>query len=141
MKKVFFLVAFSLACSFSYLQAQDIAEISSNATSKANSTALVWDKTVNDFGKIPQGIPAEVEFKLTNNSKEVLLITEVKSTCGCTVAGFSQDPILPGESTSITATYNAKKEGPFNKTIKVYTNQNDNFIPLQLKGEVIIEKN
>ena len=134
-------MAFSLACSLSFLNAQDIAEISSSTASKANSTALAWDKTVHDFGQIPQGIPAEVAFKLTNNSNEVLLIKEVKTTCGCTVAGFSQDPILPGESTAITATYNAKKEGSFNKTIKVYTNQNEDFIPLQLKGEVIVEKN
>ena len=140
MKKVLFLMIFSLAYNLSFLNAQDIAVNDIPTLVKDNNSSLLWDKTTHDFGIIPQGIPVEVEFTLTNNGKEVLLIKEVKTTCGCTVAGFSQDPILPGENTIIKATYNAKKEGAINKVVKVYTNQNENFIPLKLKGEVVKEK-
>ena len=137
MKKIFFLFVLSMACNLSFLSAQNLAISTAANTIENQNSALVWNKTVHDFGKIPQGIPVETEFTLTNESNEVLLIKEVKTTCGCTVAGYSQDPILPGESTSIKATYNAKKEGSINKIVKVYTNQNDNYIPLKLKGEVV----
>ena len=131
---------FSLACNLPFLSAQNAATNDLATITENNSPALVWNKTVHDFGEIPQGIPVETEFILTNESDEVLLIKEVKTTCGCTVAGYSQDPILPGESTSIKVTYNTKKEGTINKIIKVYTSQNDNYIPLKLKGEVKKEK-
>lgn len=140
MKKVFFLIAFSLALNITFLTAQESAT-HLDAPSNGTPEALSWDKTVHDFGQIPQGIPVEVKFTLTNNSKEVLHINDIKTTCGCTVANYSRDPILPGESTAITTTYNAKNEGPFNKTIKVFTNLNLNAIPLRLKGEVVSGKN
>ncbi len=136
MKKVFFLTLFSIFCSSLFLNAQDLA-VNDPATVKNNSPSISWNKTVHDFGQIPQGIPVEAVFTLTNNDDEVLLIKEVKTTCGCTVAGYSQDPILPGESTVIKATFNAKKEGAINKIIKVHTNQSDNYIPLKLKGTVV----
>jgi len=139
MKNALLIMAFSLVSNLSILTAQDLAVNTLVSSSETNPIALAWDKTVHDFGEIPQGIPVEAEFTLTNQSKEVLLIKEVKTTCGCTVAGYSQEPILPGESTIIKATYNAKKEGQINKTIKVFTNLTDDFIPLQLKGEVIKE--
>ena len=137
MKKVFFLMAISMVCNLSFLKAQDLAVNDLQSHSKDNPSLLVWNKTVHDFGTIPQGIPVETEFTLTNESHEILLLKEVKTSCGCTVAGYSQDPILPGESTQIKATYNAKKEGAINKIIKVYTSQSDDYIPLKLKGEVV----
>jgi len=98
----------------------------------------MWDQTTSDLGKIPQNIPAEASFTLTNTSDKPLLLKEVKPTCGCTVAAYDQNPILPGESTLIKTTYNAKKTGNFQKTIKVLTNLSDKHIPLKLKGEVVI---
>jgi hypothetical protein len=139
MKNALLIMAFSLVSNLSIVTAQDLAANNLVLSSETNPVAFTWDKTMHDFGEIPQGIPVEAEFTLTNQSQEVLLIKEVKTTCGCTVAGYSQDPILPGESTIIKATYNAKKEGQINKTIKVFTNLNDDFIPLQLKGKVVKE--
>ena len=139
MKNALLIMVLSLVSNLSILNAQDLAANTVLSSSEVNPTALAWDKTTHNFGEIPQGIPVETTFTLTNQSNEVLLIKEVKTTCGCTVAGYSQDPILPGESTLIKATYNAKKEGQINKTIKVFTNLNDEFIPLQLKGKVVKE--
>ena len=91
MKKVLFLMAFSLACNFSILSAQNLAVNTASTPTENSVDALAWNKTVHDFGQIPQGIPVETEFVLTNQGNEVLLIKEVKTTCGCTVAGYSQD--------------------------------------------------
>jgi hypothetical protein len=105
-----------------------------------NAPKAKWDKLVNDFGEIAQGIPKAAEFKLTNEGKEPLLIQTAKASCGCTNLKYSQEPVLPGKSTIISATYNAAAPGPFTKTITVTTNADPNPIVLQIKGTVTPKK-
>ena len=137
MKNVFFLIAFFSLGIVSSLSAQDAVAVATSV--KAEAAAIDWDHTTYEFGQIPQNVPAKATFTLTNKGDKPLILKEVKPTCGCTVAAYDQDPILPGESTEITTTYNAKKEGSFQKRIKVLTNQSDDYIPLTLKGEVVKE--
>jgi hypothetical protein len=112
------------------------------ATSIANPNApkAKWDKTVSDFGEIEQGIPKEAEFKLTNEGKEPLLIQMAKAGCGCTNLKYSQEPVLPGKSTIIAATYNAAALGQFTKSITVTTNADPNPVMLLIKGTVVAKK-
>ncbi len=138
MKNLFVLCVLALSCSFSSLQAQDALQVVN--TFEGEKPALKWDQTTFDFGEISQNVPAEATFTLTNTSDIPLLLKEVKPTCGCTVAAYDQDPILPGETTEIKTTYNAKKEGNFQKTIKVTTNLSEKPIPLKLKGMVVKNK-
>ncbi|MBK7174657.1 MAG: DUF1573 domain-containing protein [Bacteroidales bacterium] len=105
-----------------------------------NAPKAKWDKTINDFGEIAQGIPKTAEFKLTNDGKEPLLIQTAKASCGCTNLQYSQEPILPGKSSIISATYNAAAPGPFTKTITVTTNADPNPVVLQIKGTVAPKK-
>ena len=105
-----------------------------------NAPKAKFDKMVNDFGEIPQGIPKTAEFKLTNEGKEPLLIQSAKASCGCTNLQYSQEPILAGKSTNISATYNAAAVGAFTKTITVTTNADATPIVLQIKGTVLAKK-
>lgn len=119
-----------------------------NPTGATASTTVVnpnvpkakWDKIVNDFGEIEQGIPKEAEFKLTNEGKEPLLIQTAKAGCGCTNLKYSQEPVLPGKSTIIAATYNAAAMGAFTKSITVTTNADPNPVMLLIKGTVTAKK-
>ncbi len=107
------------------------------AASVPNAEALIsWSTEIYEFGSIEQNVPATAEFVLTNEGKQPLIITDVKKTCGCTVPAYNDEPIMPGESSTIKATYNAKKAGPFTKTVKVYTTLSDQPILLKLKGNV-----
>jgi hypothetical protein len=105
-----------------------------------NAPKALWDKTINDFGEIEQGIPKTAEFTLTNDGKEPLLIQSAKASCGCTNLKYSQEPILKKKSTIISATYNAAAVGPFTKTITVTTNADPNPVVLQIKGTVLAKK-
>lgn len=136
MKNVFFLSLFCLLFSISNLSAQQAVLVNNPSTTVVDESSIKWDKMVHDFGKIPQNVPAEAQFEVTNSSDEPLIITNVKGSCGCTATRHDKEPIRPGESTIITATYNAKKEGTFNKTVTVQTNQHDNPITLKIKGLV-----
>jgi hypothetical protein len=105
-----------------------------------NAPKAKFDKTTSDFGEIEQGIPKEAEFKLTNEGKEPLIITQAKAGCGCTNLKYSQEPILPGKSSIIAATYNAAAMGGFTKSITVTTNADPNPVGLIIKGTVIAKK-
>lgn len=80
------------------------------------------------------------EFKNTGNAP--LIISNVQSTCGCTVPSFPKDPIMPGKSGKIDVKYNMTP-GPIRKTITVESNA-ANFeggrVPLKIKGDVIVKQ-
>jgi len=128
-----FLLAFFMVCS-GMVNAQMSSQV--KLVSESNDEAINWSTMTYEFGTISKDIPATAEFVLTNNGDKPLIITDVKKTCGCTVPTYEKDPIMPGGSSTIKATYNAKKEGSFTKTIKVYTTLSDQPILLKLKGEV-----
>jgi len=139
------LILFAVICMLGLSQVN--AQTATPATSAVSTTVVnpnapkaKWDKTVSDFGEIEQGIPKEAEFKLTNEGKEPLLIQTAKAGCGCTNLKYSQEPVLPGKSTIIAATYNAAAMGAFTKSITVTTNADPNPVMLLIKGTVIAKK-
>lgn len=135
------LIAIIMVLGFSQVNAQSTTPATAATTVvNPNAPKAKWDKTVSDFGEIEQGIPKEAEFKLTNDGKEPLLIQTAKAGCGCTNLKYSQEPVLPGKSTIIAATYNAAAMGPFTKSITVTTNADPNPVMLLIKGTVIAKK-
>jgi len=133
MKKLFIL---SLVLCLAGFQLHSQTASKPNEAVNPNAPKAKWDKTINDFGTIDQGIPKAAEFKLTNEGKEPLIIQSARASCGCTNLQYSQEPILPGKSTTISATYNAAAAGAFIKTITVTTNADPNPVVLQIKGTV-----
>ena len=96
-----------------------------------------WTETSFDFGKIKVNSPVTHEFSFINGGTGPLVITSVQASCGCTVTKYSKDPISPGSSGYVTATYNAAKVGVFTKTVTVNANTDGNPVVLTIKGEVI----
>ena len=101
--------------------------------------SIKFTETTHDYGTIPQGIPASCEFSFSNVSKTPVSIAKVQKSCGCTEPKFSQEPVLPGGKSTITATYNAAGIGPFNKTLTVTTSNNETYM-LTIKGTVETKK-
>ena len=141
MKKLLLLSAFMLILGTLFAQTATTKVPETSATAvNPNAPKAKWDKTTSDFGEIEQGTPKEAQFKLTNEGKEPLLISQAKAGCGCTNLKYSQEPVLPGKSTIIAATYNAAAMGQFNKSITVTTNADPNPVMLMIKGTVIAKK-
>ena len=99
--------------------------------------SMSWNLTEYEFGEIQQNIPVTAHYELTNNSDAPLIINKVKVGCGCTSSNYKKDPISPGETTIIEATFNAKKIGNFNKSVSVFTNLEEEATVLRFKGTVI----
>lgn len=106
-------------------------------TSMAVMTGIFkFSGETHDFGKIPFNKPATHEFTFTNDGTSPIIISEVKPTCGCSVAEFTKTPVKPGEAGSIKVTYDASVKGPFTKSFIVKSNTNTPVRNLTIKGSV-----
>lgn len=103
----------------------------------ATKTKILWEKVAISLGKIEQNKPVEIEFSFKNEGDSPVLITNVKPSCGCTVAKYTQEPIMPGKSGFIAGTFNAAVKGAFTKTVVVATNAEEIPKTLVFSGEVI----
>ncbi len=76
-----------------------------------------------DFGTIPEGPSAEHVFLFKNTGKEPIVIQRVQPSCGCTAPDWSKEPIAPGKTGMVKATYGTQgRPGHFEKTMTVFTN-------------------
>ncbi len=73
-----------------------------------------------NFGRIPRGQPATVQFELRNDGAQPLLIDNVRTPCGCTAVYWPEVPIPQGHTAVIVVEYNAAQSGYFHKPIKVF---------------------
>lgn len=89
-----------------------------------------------DFGKVDQGKPATYSFEFVNTGNQPVVISNAQASCGCTTPEWTKDPILPGKTGFVKATYNAAAVGPFNKSVTVYSNAETPTLVLTLTGEV-----
>jgi hypothetical protein len=94
-----------------------------------------------DFGTINQNDNGVKVFKFTNTGKTPLVITDVKTSCGCTVPTYSKKPILSGETGEIEIKYDTNRIGVFTKTITIVSNANEPSKILKIKGEVLPKSN
>jgi hypothetical protein len=136
MKKLLLLMVLPLFAAFNS-NAQTTPPTPTTPAVNPNAAVAKWDKMVNDFGDIAYNIPKTAEFTLTNAGKEPLTISSARASCGCTNLKYASEPILPGKSTVVSATYNAANKGVFTKTVTVTTNADPNPVVLQIKGNVL----
>nr|NQU94151.1 DUF1573 domain-containing protein [Bacteroidota bacterium] len=102
-----------------------------------NAPEIAFDKTVHDYGTVQYQGDGKCEFNFTNTGKEPLILTNVRSSCGCTVPKWPREPILPGQSDVIYVEYKTNRVGKINKTITVQSNATTKNVVLRIKGQVV----
>ena len=97
-----------------------------------------FDKTVHDFGDISiNDGPQTCVFTVKNIGKDPIAIYEVVTSCGCTDAQWTREPIQPGKTGTITGTYkNEDGPVPFDKTLTVYIAGVGKPVILRMRGLV-----
>lgn len=90
-----------------------------------------------DYGTIEKGADGVRVFEFTNTGDAPLIISSVKSTCGCTVPKKPEAPILPGETGEIEVKYDTNRVNPIRKTITVVSNADTPTVALKIKGLVV----
>ena len=99
---------------------------------------ITFDKMEHEFGKILQGEVVTYSFHFTNTGNAPLLITNVNTSCGCTVGDFPHEPIKPGQDGFIKATYDSKGHHGFqSRVLTVSSNTNPSTTTLRFKADVM----
>lgn len=132
--KKFFSIAASLLIMVSVTFAQQATD--SKSSENTNAPEITFVKTVYDYGTIFMGGDGNSEFEFTNTGKEPLILSSVRSSCGCTVPSWPREPILPGKKGVITVKYDTKRLGPINKSVTVMSNAKNPTEVLRLSGNI-----
>ena len=84
---------------------------------------ITWEVQTFDLGDVLLGDTRDLEYTFTNTGSADLEI-ELVTTCKCTAIDWPRQPIPPGGTGTITATYDStnQKLGPITKTIGVIAN-------------------
>ncbi len=107
------------------------------AQGKKAADVAKFDSESVDLGKVKQDVPSTATFTVTNISNEPLIIEQANPTCGCTISDYTKEPIAPGKTGTIKATYNAKNLGAINKNLTVKFAGIDEVKSIGIKGEVL----
>ena len=97
---------------------------------------ITFDKKVHEFGAVLWKNPVTATFTITNSGDKPLVISNVTTSCGCTVANWTKTPIAPGASGVVSSTFDSKALGRFQKSIGIYSNASEQPIYLAIRGEV-----
>ena len=98
---------------------------------------ITFKTEVIDYGEIEKGSDGVRVFEFTNTGDAPLIISDVKSSCGCTVPKKPDGPIGPGETSEIQVKYDTNRVGPIRKTITVYSNASEPIYALKIKGKIL----
>jgi len=92
-------------------------------------------ETIN-YGKIIKGANGKRVFTFTNTGDNPLVITSVKSSCGCTIPKKPTQPIAPGKKGRIEVAYDTNRIGGFSKSITILSNAKTSRKVIRIKGVV-----
>ncbi len=131
MKRVFLLSTMSLfvlasSCkdnAASKVNPENVEQAAARDSKDIVYPVIQFDRVEHDFGEIVNGTPVETVFSYTNIGRAPLVVTDIKSTCGCTVPqDWSKEPLAPGATSQFTVKFNGKGANKVSKTITLSTN-------------------
>lgn len=105
-------------------------------TPPATQDSIVFEETMHDYGDIELGGDGNYTFVFKNKGKLPLFLSQVRSSCGCTIPEWPREAIGPGKTGTIKVIYDTKRAGTFSKTITVKSNAANSTVILQIKGNI-----
>ncbi|HMC00570.1 MAG TPA: DUF1573 domain-containing protein [Flavobacteriaceae bacterium] len=131
MKK--FMLCLSAVCLIAFTSCKDdatkkiddtnVAEAAERDADASKFPVIQFDKVEHDFGTIEAKTPVETVFNYTNVGEAPLVITDIKSSCGCTVPkDWSTEPLAVGQTGHFTVKFNGSGTNKVSKTITVTAN-------------------
>ena len=114
-------------------------QISNNMSgeNKPNLPELLFDSLTHDFGEVIQGEQLDYTFYFKNVGKSTLIISEVRTSCGCITPVPAIEPVPVGEEGEIPITFNTtNKSGEVTTYVVVGANTYPAQTVLTIKANV-----
>jgi hypothetical protein len=106
-----------------------------------NTAKITFEKTLFSFDDTEEGTQLKYSFKYTNTGKSPLLISDIRTTCGCTVSAWNKKPLAAGKSEQIEVTFDtSNKVGRQHKVLVLLTNATQALVYLEMQGNVLPKK-
>lgn len=107
--------------------------------STAKARMEIKDKSFN-FGDLREGEIVSHTFRFTNTGNKSLVILNVESSCGCTVAKYDKKPIPPGGEGKIEVEFNSSgRFGKQYKVINIFANVPQKVVELKIIANIKIQ--
>ncbi|MCL2289447.1 MAG: DUF1573 domain-containing protein [Bacteroidetes bacterium] len=143
MKKLFFLSLLLILSTAIFAQVAEQPAKRSNTKKKElieedtlpKVPVIKFKSLVHDYGNIYKNDNGVCTFEFTNAGKADLQLTNVSSSCGCTVPDWPKDPIPPGQSAAIKVSYDTKRVGGISRSVHVDSNTGER-VTLSIRGNV-----
>lgn len=85
--------------------------------------SILVEEASYDFGTVYEGDEVQHAYAVKNTGDADLVLTKVKTSCGCTVAEYTEEPIPPGGEGVVDIVFKTRsKKGSQKKSIFVHTN-------------------
>ncbi len=106
-------------------------------TAQDKAAKIEFKSETIDYGTIEKGSDGVRVFEFTNTGDAPLIVSDVKSSCGCTIPKKPDAPIMPGETGEIQVKYDTNRVNPIRKAITVISNADTPTVVLKITGEVV----
>lgn len=118
------------------VEEENVAVAEQRDAESSTYPVISFDETQFDFGDIDQGTHVEHLFTFTNSGDAPLVITNARSSCGCTVPEYPREPVAPGEKGELLVKFDGSGRGTVNKSITLTTNTEAGTERLRIKANV-----
>lgn len=105
-------------------------------SSRIETTVSVSSSTLS-MGEFPYQEASSGTFTFTNTGKELWVIQDVVTSCGCLTVEYPKEPVRPGGQAVLRVTYRADHPGYFDKTLTVYSNAADSPLRMRVTGSAV----
>lgn len=111
---------------------------SNNDASVGNRTTMEVEKEI-DAGEVVKGEFITAKIKVKNTGDYPLIISDVKTSCSCTVADKPEEPIAPGKTGKIVAQIDTDKTGAggVTKVVNIISNSQEPVTAVKIKATVL----
>lgn len=104
---------------------------------KESGQQIFFAQTTYDYGEIQEGSDGIYTIDFKNVGDTPIVVNRVRSSCGCTVPSWPQEPVEPGAAGEIKVKYNTRLTGSFMKSVYVYSSAENSPVKLTVKGKVL----
>ncbi|RMD70369.1 MAG: DUF1573 domain-containing protein [Bacteroidetes bacterium] len=102
-----------------------------------NVAKIEFEEEIYDFGEVNEGDVVTHVFRFRNTGRQPLIISDARSTCGCTVPEWPKEPIPPGGEGEIVVRFNtAGKKNHQSKPVTITANTFPSTTRIYLRGFV-----
>lgn len=101
-----------------------------------NAAEDIFSQKMIDLGTITKGKTYEARFKYSNRTTDRLVLTDVKTSCGCTVPQWDKRPLDKDKSSDLVVLFTPETLGYSSKFVMVSHNKSDYPVRLIIKANV-----